>query len=86
MKTFAATEAKQRFGAVIDAAQREPVVIRRQNRDVAIVLSPEDYERIRKFNTVELDKAWDELSRQAQANGLTEEILEEILADDSPEK
>ncbi len=86
MKTFAATEAKQRFGAVIDAAQREPVVIQRQNRDVAIVLSPEDYERIRKFNTFELDKAWDELSRQAQANGLTEEILQEILADDSPEK
>lgn len=85
MKTFAATEAKQRFGAVIDAAQREPVVIRRQNRDVAIVLSPEDYERMRRFNMVELNKVWDELGRQAKANGLTEEILAEILAED-PEK
>jgi hypothetical protein len=39
MKTVAATEAKNRFGAIIDDAQREPIVIRRQDRDVAVVLS-----------------------------------------------
>ena len=43
MKTVAATEAKNRFGAIIDDAQREPVVIRRQDRDVAVVLSMADY-------------------------------------------
>jgi len=30
MKTVSASEAKQKFAAVIDAAAREPVVIRRQ--------------------------------------------------------
>ncbi len=39
MKTIAATEAKNRFGAVLDDAQREPIVIRKQDRDVAVVLS-----------------------------------------------
>jgi PHD/YefM family antitoxin component YafN of YafNO toxin-antitoxin module len=41
VKTISATDAKQPFAAVIDAAQREPVRIRRQNRDVAIIMSPE---------------------------------------------
>ena len=39
MKTVAATEAKNRLGAILDDAQREPVVIRRQDRDIAVVLS-----------------------------------------------
>nr|VFJ77591.1 MAG: prevent-host-death family protein [Candidatus Kentron sp. FW] len=39
MKTVSASEARQRFAALIDAAAREPVVIFRQKRDVAVVLS-----------------------------------------------
>jgi hypothetical protein len=34
MKTVAATEAKNRLGAILDAAQREPIVIRRQFLDL----------------------------------------------------
>ena len=40
MRYVSASEAKQRLAAVLDAAQREPVTIRRQNREVAVVLSP----------------------------------------------
>ena len=47
MKTVAATEAKNRLGAILDDAQREPVVIRRNDRDIAVVLSMADYERLR---------------------------------------
>jgi len=50
MKTVPATEAKNRLGAILDDAQREPVVIRRQNRDIAVVLSMADYERLRAGN------------------------------------
>ena len=39
MKTVSATDAKQRLAALLDAAQREPVLIRRQNRDVAVIMS-----------------------------------------------
>lgn len=81
MKTVSATEAKQRFAALLDAAQREPVVVRRQNRDVAVILSAEEYDRIRGAHIDEFDRFCDRVSAQAKARGLTEEILADILKD-----
>ena len=81
MKTVTATDAKQRFAAVIDAAQREPVVIRRQNRDVAVIMSAEEYDRIRGAKIDEFDRFCDRVSAQAKARGLTEKILADLLKD-----
>ena len=39
MQYVSASDAKQRLAAILDTAQREPVMIRRQKRDVAVVLS-----------------------------------------------
>jgi prevent-host-death family protein len=47
MKFVSASTAKQRFGAVLKAALREPVFIRRQNRDVSVIISLDEYKRIR---------------------------------------
>lgn len=82
MQYISATEAKQRLAALLDAAQREPVTIRRQNRDVAVLLSPQEYERIRGLNLAELHSLIERVGREAAARGLTEEKLAEILADD----
>ena len=81
MTSVSATEAKQRFAAIIDAAQREPVRIRRQKRDVAVILSAEEYDRIRGANVEELDRLCERVSRQAAERGLTDEILAELLKD-----
>jgi antitoxin Phd len=81
MKSVSATEAKQRFAALIDAAQREPVMIRRQNRDVAVILSAEEYERIRGANIEELNRLCERVSERAAERGLTEEILADLLKD-----
>jgi len=82
MQSISATEAKQRLAALLDAAQREPVMIRRQNRDVAVVLSPREYDRLRALNASEFQGFCDRVSQRAAARGLTEDELAGILADD----
>ena len=42
MRTMTSVEAQNRFGELIDSAQREPIGITRRGRPVAFVLSPED--------------------------------------------
>jgi len=41
MRTVTSAEAQNRFGELIDSAQRQPVTITRWGRPVAFVLSPE---------------------------------------------
>lgn len=81
MKTVSATEAKQRLAALLDAAQREPIVIRRQKRDVAVIMSAEEYERIRRRDIDEFQKFCDRVGAEAVKRGMTEEILADILKD-----
>ncbi len=39
-------EAQNRFGELLDAAQREPISISRRGRQVAIVLSQQEYDAL----------------------------------------
>ncbi len=82
MKTVPATEAKNRLGAILDAAQREPIVIRRQDRDVAVVLSMTDYERLRSGNIRAFLDLRDEIADEAAKAGLTEKRLAQLSSDD----
>jgi prevent-host-death family protein len=43
MAAMTATDAKNRFGQMLEMAQAEPVHIQKNGRDVGIVLSPEQY-------------------------------------------
>lgn len=82
MKTVPATEAKNRLGAILDEAQREPIVIRRQDRDIAVVLSMADYERLRSGNIQAFLELRNQVAAEAAANGLSPARLNELLADD----
>ncbi len=42
MKTISSKEAQNSFGAFLDAAQREPVMVTRRNRPVGVMLSMEN--------------------------------------------
>lgn len=46
MKVFKATEAKDNFGEVLDSSRSEPVKIKKNNKDVAVVISFEEYNRL----------------------------------------
>ena len=82
MRYVSASDAKQRLAAILDAAQREPVMIRRQKRDVAVLLSAEEYARVCAINRDAFLRFSDRVSKQAVARGLTEQTLNEILADE----
>ena len=82
MKRVPATEAKNQLGAILDGAQREPIVISRQERDIAVVMSMADYERLRSGNIQAFLDLRNQVAAEAAANGLTEERLNELLADD----
>ena len=47
MKRMSATEAKNGFGCLLDTAKVEPFVVERQGRGVVVVLSLEEYQRLK---------------------------------------
>ena len=83
MQTYTANEAKTRFGEFLDRVQREPVRVMRHDRVVGVMVSAEDYEAMRAFYADRLRKTLRETAKGAAAAGLTDEILEQLLADES---
>ena len=51
---FAATEAKQKFGEIMDAAQKAPVVVTKSGRPHVVMLSVEAYNRLQEYE----DQYW----------------------------
>ena len=82
MKAYSASEAKQNFAAMLDAAAKEPVVIRRHDRDVAMVISPEQYRKLHRLSVEEVIRLADAIGAEAEKNGMTDQILAELLASD----
>jgi prevent-host-death family protein len=81
MQTISATDAKQAFGAALDAAQREPVFIRKQNRDVAVLLSVQEFEKLRGLRIDAFDRSAEIMAAKAAARGMTDESLAELMSD-----
>ena len=46
MKTMTASVASKEFGRYLDAAQREPVIVTKKNRPVAVTVSFQDWEEL----------------------------------------
>ena len=82
MKAVAASEARQSFAELVDAAAREPVVIRRQQRDVAVVVSMQEYERLTQLNRAEFQRFCDAVGQRAKAAGMNARVLAKLLRDD----
>jgi prevent-host-death family protein len=76
------TDANDDLATLLDAAQREPVMIRRENRDIAVLLSPAEYNRLRALNALDLQAFCDRVAEDATGRGMTEDKLAEMLRDD----
>lgn len=83
MQTITANEAKIHFGEFLDKAQREPVQVMRRGRVVGVMVSAEDYREMRQFYADRLQQTLRETGEQAERSGMTEELLAELLADES---
>ena len=81
MVRIASRYAHSHFGEVIDAAQREPVAISRNGRDVAVVLSQPEYERLLALEDALLARRADEALRNARWLGpdASEQAVKDIL-------
>ena len=83
MREIAARDAKNRFGHLLDASQRAPVLLTRKGRGVSVVMSVEQYERLRGAAGERLAATMDSLGEEAAAKGLTASALSTLLADES---
>ena len=83
MQYISTTDARAAFSDIIATSAREPVVIQRQNKDVAVMISPEEYEKLRQIHLQRIDDLCRRASAHAKKMGLTEEKLAELLADES---
>ncbi len=83
MKAIAAREAKNRFGQLLDAAQRSPVSVTKNGRAVTVMLSTELYDQLRGAAWERLTATMDTMGAEATAKGLTDVKLDALLADDS---
>ncbi|NVO07488.1 MAG: type II toxin-antitoxin system Phd/YefM family antitoxin [Rhodoferax sp.] len=83
MQTFSANQAKTQFGQFIDLAQREPVRVMRRDRVVGVMVSAQDYEAMRAFYANRLQHTLALTATEAEQAGLTTEVLEALLRDES---
>lgn len=73
MRSIAALEAKNRFGALLDAAQREPVTIEKHGRPVAVLVSATDYDELQAMKLerlrAEIQKGLDDIAAGRVVDG-----------------
>jgi prevent-host-death family protein len=83
MREIAARDAKNRFGQLLDAAQSAPVRVTKKGRAVGVMMSMQQYDRLRGAAWERLGATMDLLGAEAARNGLTDDDLDTLLADES---
>ncbi len=82
MLQVSASELPKDFYKIMDTAQKEAVIVRKNNLDYVAIISMEDYEELISLKNQRLKKLADEIGHEAREKGLTSEILEDILNSD----
>ncbi|MBS0403185.1 MAG: type II toxin-antitoxin system Phd/YefM family antitoxin [Proteobacteria bacterium] len=82
MQTITTSQARNEFAQVIESTRRGPVLIQRQKRDVAVIMSADEYQRLMHLNVSEFQRFCDQVGHDAQAAGMNEQVLQELLGDD----
>lgn len=83
MKEFAASQAKNQFGLLLDTVQGEPARVTKKGRPVGVMLSMQQYERLRGAAWEQLLETMDAIASEAAARGMTDSEFNVLLADAS---
>lgn len=78
MATVTSTEFQQNVGKYNDLAMREPVVITKQNREALVLLSVEDYKRLKQPDPQEDEMTEEEKNRIRERMGLHRQTIEKL--------
>ena len=73
MKQISSRAAKNQFGQLLESAQRGPVRVTRRGRSVGVLLSEEQYQRLRGIAWEGLANTMESMRKQASESGLTPE-------------
>ncbi len=87
MHIESATTVKNHFGAIMDAALREPVVIQRSGRNSVVMIPYDSYKDYEAFEALS-DKIWAEKAMEAEREGYlgtdeSENIIQKFLNADT---
>ncbi|MFM2045379.1 MAG: hypothetical protein RLY86_3955 [Pseudomonadota bacterium] len=83
MRTMTEQEAREQFGAALEASQSGPVLVRRGGEDVGVLISTKDFEEFRKLRVKRFLDLCDQMAEEAARRGMTDEILDDLLRDAS---
>lgn len=77
MKSFSATDLKNKTGLFVESILKEPVEIQKSGRTIAVAIPKEEYERL-----VEVEnRYWAERAKAAEARGYaTESQIKKLLS------
>ena len=75
METISTTEVTQTFPSVMSKVQKEPVIIRENDCEVAVIMSIEDYKRLTEANIQEFQLFRKNVAKKAQERGFKKEEL-----------
>jgi PHD/YefM family antitoxin component YafN of YafNO toxin-antitoxin module len=83
MRTISTDDLSKDWRKVATEAQHTPVCVQGEGAPDLVILSQSDYDQIRGLLGQKLKEHLDKMGAYATAQGLTEEKLEELLADES---
>jgi len=78
-----ARNAKNQFGQLLDSAQRGPVRVTRHGRTAGVLMSEEQYLRLKGIAWDRLSATLSSIREEADSSGLTSDELNRLISDDS---
>lgn len=65
-----------------ETLEKEPIILSRENEEIAVILSVNDYKKLLEINKKEFQEFCDKVGQKAMLKGLTEDKLKAILEDE----